>query len=98
MAKEILSAEYLRERLIYNSDTGEFFHRHSFGTRYHAGDRADTPGHAALTGYRLVNLLSQKFLAHRVAWLYLHCVSFLFWEKTEACRLVLGKRQNQKRI
>ena len=74
MAKQILSAEYLRERLTYNPETGEFLHRHSFGNRYHAGERADTPGHAALKGYRLVNLLSQKFLAHRAAWLYLHGV------------------------
>ena len=72
MAKEILTVEYLRERLTYDPLTGEFLHRHSFGTRYQVGGRADTPGHAALKGYRLVNLLSQKFLAHRAAWLYVH--------------------------
>ena len=72
MAKEILTREYLVDRLTYNESTGEFFHNHNFGNRYHIGDRADTPGHAALKGYRLVNLLNQKFLAHRAAWLYLY--------------------------
>jgi hypothetical protein len=72
MAKKILTHEYLVDRLDYDPATGVFTHKHNFGMRYRVGDRADTPGHAALTGYRLVNLLNQKFLAHRVAWMYVH--------------------------
>lgn len=70
MTKEILTREYLVDRLTYDPETGVFTHNHNFGSRYRIGDRADTPGHAALKGYRLVNLLNQKFLAHRVVWLY----------------------------
>lgn len=70
MAKEILTAEYLRDRLSYDKDTGLFTHNKTFGSRFKAGDRADTPGHAALIGYRLVNLLSRKYLGHRAAWLH----------------------------
>jgi len=72
MAKQILTREYLMDRLAYDPNTGEFTHKHNFGDRYHVGDRADTPGHAALKGYRLINLLNQKFLAHRVAWMYIN--------------------------
>lgn len=74
MTKKILTREYLLDRLTYEPESGIFTHNHNFGSRYRVGDRADTPGHAALKGYRLVNLLNQKFLAHRVAWLYVHGV------------------------
>lgn len=72
MAARILTREYLIDRLSYDHETGVFTHNHDFGSRYSAGDRADTPGHSALTGYRLINLLSRKFLAHRVAWFYVY--------------------------
>lgn len=72
MAKAILTREYLIDRLTYNPSTGLFLHNHTFGERYKKGDRADTPGHSALSGYRLVNLLNQKFLAHRIAWMYVY--------------------------
>ena len=74
MADAILTQEYLKDRLSYDPETGIFTHNYDFGNRYHVGDRADTPGHAALKGYRLINLLNQKFLAHRCAWLYVHGV------------------------
>jgi len=70
MAASILTVEYLRERLSYDANTGFFTHNKDFGSRYKIGDRADTPGHAALTGYRLVNLLNSKYLGHRAAWLH----------------------------
>ena len=72
MAKRILTVEYLHNRFDYDQNTGAFYHKHDFGSRYKKGDRADTPGHARLAGYRLVNVLSQKFLAHRVAWMYIN--------------------------
>ena len=72
MTKKILTRGYLLDRLTYDPQSGIFTHNHNFGSRYHIGDRADTPGHAALKGYRFVNLLNQKFLAHRVVWLYVH--------------------------
>lgn len=74
MTKASLTREYLVDRLTYDPITGVFTHNHNFGSRYRIGDRADTPGHAQLKGYRLVNLLNQKFLAHRMAWLYVHGV------------------------
>lgn len=69
MATNILTVEYVRSRVNYDEFTGHFSHITSFGSRFSAGDRADTPGHCGLTGYRLINLLSKKYLAHRVAWL-----------------------------
>lgn len=74
MGAQILTVDYLKERLEYDQSSGLFYHKHDFGSRYKKGDRADTPGHARLSGYRLINLLNQKFLAHRVAWLYVHGV------------------------
>lgn len=70
MAKESLTLDYLKSMLEYDALTGAFTRKTSRFGRYSEGDRAETPGHACLKGYRLINLLNQKFLAHRVAWFY----------------------------
>ena len=70
MAKESLTLDYLKYMLNYDALTGVFTRKTTRFGRYSEGDVASTPGHAALKGYRLINLLNQKFLAHRVAWLY----------------------------
>ncbi len=72
MTKTILTREYLIDRLSFDPVTGVFTHNYNFGSRYRIGDRADTPGYDRLKGYRLINLLNQKFLAHRCAWMYVN--------------------------
>lgn len=56
--------------LRYDPDTGVLYRRIRTAQRHRAGDRADvvvTGGN--LRGYRVVAVDSQKFLAHRLAWL-----------------------------
>jgi hypothetical protein len=73
MADSILTAERLREVVDYDPDTGVFIRKVRLAQRHQVGDRADfvvTGG--GLKGYRRVSLFSQRYLAHRLAWLYVH--------------------------
>lgn len=73
MATAILSAARLREVIHYEPDTGVFTRRVRLAQRHHVGDRADTVvSGGKLQGYRRVSLFSQRYLAHRLAWLYVH--------------------------
>lgn len=75
MATAILSAARLREVIHYDPDTGVFTRKVRLAQRHHAGDRADTViTSEKMRGYRRVSLFSQRYLAHRVAWLYVHGV------------------------
>lgn len=75
MADAILSAEQLRLAIHYNPDTGVFTRMVRLAQRHHAGDRADTPiTSPRMLGYRRVSLFSQRYLAHRLAWFYVHGV------------------------
>ena len=72
MADEIIAAR-VRELLHYDPETGIFTRRIRLAQRHKVGDRADflvTGGHCA--GYRRVSFDSERYLAHRVAWLYVH--------------------------
>lgn len=72
-ATAILSAEQLRSVVHYDPETGVFTRTVRLAQRHHVGDRADTEvtgGH--LKGYRRVSLFSERHLAHRLAWLYVH--------------------------
>jgi len=69
--KEI--AERVREVIHYDPETGIFTRKVRLAQRHHVGDRADmyiTGGNAA--GYHRVSWDSQRYLAHRVAWLYVY--------------------------
>lgn len=73
MADKILTAERLREVLDYDPETGVFTRKVRLAQRHHVGDRADfivTGG--GLKGYYRVSLFSKRYLAHRLAWLYVH--------------------------
>lgn len=61
MNPEILSAERLRQSLTYNPDTGVFV-RH--GNCVGALNKA--------LGYIVISLNGVNYLAHRLAWLYVH--------------------------
>jgi len=71
MANAILTADRLREVLNYDPATGIFTRKVRLAQRHHVGDRADfiiTGG--GMGGYFRVSLDSQRYLAHRLAWLY----------------------------
>lgn len=65
----ILTADYVRDRLIYNMDTGEFRWRHGAGKHGHipAGSIA---GSLDNQGYRRISLYDYPFSAARLAYLY----------------------------
>lgn len=68
IVKEELTAEYLRELLSYDQDTGVFVWRVSCqGTN--AGDVAGTPGSE---GRRKITIGYRSFKSHRLAWLYVY--------------------------
>ncbi len=68
IVKEELTAEYLRELLSYNPETGEFIWQVSCrGTK--AGDIAGTPGSQ---GRRHIIIGYARYKAHRLAWLYVY--------------------------
>jgi hypothetical protein len=71
--KPAITAEQVWALLDYEPSTGVFTRRVRTASRHQVGDRADfvvTGGR--LRGYSRVSLMSQRFLAHRVAWLYMH--------------------------
>lgn len=73
MADRDLTAHRLREVLHYDPTTGVFTRKVRLAQRHRIGDRADfivTGGN--LKGYRRVCVDSRRYLAHRVAWLYMH--------------------------
>jgi hypothetical protein len=72
MANEILSSERVRELLDYDPETGVFVRKVRMAQAHQVGDRADLPGHGNLKGYRTIGLFNKKYLAHRVAWLYVY--------------------------
>ena len=72
MADEILAAR-VRELFHYDPATGVFTRKVRLAQRHQAGDRGDflvTGG--GLIGYRRVSFDSNRYLAHRVAWLYVN--------------------------
>lgn len=69
MAKADLTAERLRELLHYDANTGVFTWRINRKGGVKAGQ---TAGCLANNGYLVVRLDGKLYLAHRLAWLYVH--------------------------
>lgn len=73
---EIESAEQMarlvRERLIYQPETGEFVWREARRNGVRAGDSAGTKNIKEGLPYRYIQLSGRKYQAHRLAWLYVH--------------------------
>jgi hypothetical protein len=73
MAEGILTADRLRETLHYDPETGVFTRKVRLAQRHQVGDRADfVVKGGGLAGYYRVGLFSKRYLAHRLAWLYVH--------------------------
>lgn len=73
MVESQLTAERVRALLCYDPATGHFTRRVRTAQRHQVGDRADFQilgGNAK--GYYRVAIDSKRYLAHRVAWLYVH--------------------------
>ena len=64
-----ITAERLRELLDYDPETGLFTWRVTVNNRAWAGTVADAINHA---GYNYIGIEGQRYLAHRLAWLYVH--------------------------
>ena len=64
MAKTDLSAAVLRMNLNYDRSTG-LFHRPGY---------SKPPGRLTTKGYRQISINGQRYMAHRLAWLYVHGV------------------------
>lgn len=65
------SAEYLRDRLHYDEISGRFTWLRVNKYDINPGDLA---GHAASNGYITIRVGRKNYLAHRLAWLYVHGV------------------------
>lgn len=75
MADQSLLAARARELLHYDPLTGVFIRKARTAQRHQVGDRADIlikSGHQA--GYYRVSFDSRRYLAHRLAWLYVYGV------------------------
>lgn len=71
MAEAILTAERVRELLNYDPDTGIFTRKIRTAQRHHVGDRADFISKSgSAKGYHRVSVDSERYQAHRVAWLH----------------------------
>jgi hypothetical protein len=65
----MLTAEELREQLDYDPLTGVFMRQVSNSNRIKRGDVAGT---RTDRGYRTIRLLNGRYMAHRLAWLYVY--------------------------
>lgn len=73
MATTDLSAARAREVLDYDPLTGVFTRKVRLAQRHQVGDRADfIVSSGQLKGYRRVSVDGKRYLAHRVAWLFVH--------------------------
>lgn len=69
MTKPMVTAERLREVLQYDSETGAFTWRVLRRYKATAGSLAGTVGSR---GYLQISIDNRLYLAHRLAWLYVH--------------------------
>lgn len=69
MADVILTAERLREVVHYEPSTGKFIRKVRLAQRHQVGDDAC---HPMSNGYLRVGIDSERYLAHRLAWLYVY--------------------------
>ena len=66
----MLTQNQLKHFLHYDPDTGLFTWRNPTSKKYQPGDATATS--AACGGYLRVGVAGKRYLAHRLAWLYVH--------------------------
>lgn len=64
----MITQTILKEHLFYNKDTGLF----SWKTQRGRVKKGETAGAKTSHGYLQIRLLNKIYLAHRLAWLYVH--------------------------
>lgn len=64
-----LTVDRLRDLLLYSAETGQFTWKVDRGNATHARDVA---GLVDTDGYRIVRVDRCRFMAHRLAWFYVH--------------------------
>lgn len=69
LRRDLLTADRLKELLLYDQETGVFTWRTGRGVTTKHGDVA---GSIASHGYRLITVDGKRYRAHRLAWLYVH--------------------------
>jgi hypothetical protein len=69
MSRNNITANYVRERLEYNHETGVFLWLSTKSTRVSKGDVA---GYTNDSGYRVIRFMGHIWRAHRLAWLYMY--------------------------
>jgi hypothetical protein len=75
LSEQDLTADRVRELLHYDPETGVFTRRVRTAQRHQVGDRADHLVRGGSTpGYHRIGIDSERYQAHRVAWLYVHGV------------------------
>ena len=67
MAESDINADILRMELTYNPQTGVFTRRNN-----PRGDANKAVGRIATKGYRQISVWGKRYVAHRLAWLYIH--------------------------
>jgi hypothetical protein len=65
----VVTVEQLREVLSYDKDTGEFYWKKKVANRVSIGDLT---GRMQRGGYLLICIKNKRYLAHRLAWLYVY--------------------------
>lgn len=63
----VITQEELKARLRYDLNTGVFTHRISAG-----GRKVGAKAGSCVRGYIKIGVMYQSYLAHRLAWLYIH--------------------------
>lgn len=64
----MITAEYLRDVVVYCAETGVFTWKRAFCFKVVVGKRA---GSLSTAGYRYIAINGRRYLAHRLAWLYM---------------------------
>jgi hypothetical protein len=65
----MITQKELKEMLHYNLETGIFTWANKRASWINIGDVA---GHLTVTGYITIRVIYKSYLAHRLAWLYVH--------------------------
>lgn len=91
--RDDLSAEYVRARLDYNPETGEFFWKHSDLVRKKSWNTkfAGKPAGFVKFGYVAISLLDKPYMAHRLAWIFMTGE----WPTDEIDHIDLDKTNNK---